>query len=57
MICPFKVYVDIKNSCEPYLHTLGLFVGADPSVADLSLPTVGAICPREVPSHTHQMAV
>lgn len=53
-----KVCVDIKNSwCEPYLHILDLLVGTDPSVADLSVPTVSAIRPGEVPSHTHQMAV
>lgn len=52
-----KVYVEVKNSCEPYLHILDQFVRADPSVADLSVPTAGAICPGEVPSHTHRMAV
>lgn len=43
--------------CEPYLHILDLFVRAHASVAHLPVPTVGAICPGEVPSHAHQMAV
>ncbi len=46
-----------QSWCGPYLHILDLFVGADPSVTDLSIPTVGAICPGKVPSHAHQMAI
>lgn len=42
---------------ESDLHTLDLFVRADASVAHLSVPTVGAICPGEVASHAHQMAI
>ncbi len=42
---------------EPYLHTLDPLVRADPSITDLSVPTVGAICPGEVPRHTHQVAI
>lgn len=54
---PVKVDVDNRKLCEPYLRIFGLFVGADPSVADLSVPTVGAIRPGEVTGHAHQMAV
>lgn len=54
---PAKVHVDNRNLCEPYLRIFGLFVGADPSVTDLSVPTVGAIRPGEVTGHAHQMAV
>lgn len=49
----------IQNSGfdKSYLNTLDLFFRADTSVTDLSVPTVCAICPREVPSHTHQMTI
>lgn len=35
------------------LHILGPFASADPLVADLFVPTVGAICPGEMSSHAH----
>lgn len=39
-----------------YLHMLDMFGRADSSVTDLSITTMGAICPGEVPSHAHQVA-
>lgn len=46
-----------RSFLQSYLHSLELFVRADPSVADLPITTTCPICPGEMASHTHQMTV
>lgn len=48
---------DTEPCVGSYLPILGLFIGTDSSVADLSIAAVGAVGPGEVSGHTHQVAV
>lgn len=44
---------NISSTCETNLGVLELFDGTDPLLAHLVVPTLGSICPGEVPSHAH----